>query len=154
MGSTKLRLCAVAIATTVAVAGGVPASQAVVADPVAAVPAAAKRPVPQGTTYWRVGSRLFTLERDGELYWYVSGGTNYYCEAGSITGYRTDFGWAERVLGRAENGNSTGRMWLSAGRLQYRNAALNNYSAKPAPKSKANRKKGAKAMADCIDRFG
>lgn len=153
MGAVKVGLAGLTAATMIGLAGSLPA-QAAPADTVSAATTATKRPVPQGTTYWRVGSRLYTLERNGELYWYVSGGTNYYCEAGSITGYKTVFGWAERVLGRAENGNSKGRMWLSGGRLQYRNAAMNNYSTKPAAASKANRKKGAKAMEDCMDRFG
>lgn len=154
MGTLKQSalVLATALITSIAVA---PGAQAAPQDgPAAIAPAAAKRAVPQGVSYWRVGSRLYTLERDGELYWYVSGGKNYYCEAGSIAGFKTVFGWAERVLGRAESGNSTGRMWLAGGRLQYRNAAMNNYSAKPAAASKANRKKGTKAMDDCGEKFG
>lgn len=152
VGITKCSL-AVAAASLMALAVVGPPAHAAPTMPETAVPAAAKHPVPDGTTYWRVGSRLFTLERNGEVYWYVSGGTDFSCEAGSFEGYRTSFGWVERVAGRIESGNSTGRMWLSGGRLQYRNAAMNNYSAKPAPASKANRKKGAKAMSDCMERF-
>jgi hypothetical protein len=139
-------ICAVLVA-------GIPGSPVAAGVPQMSVAAAAKQPVPQGTTYWHEGSAIRALKRSGNKYWYSKSVSGYECEKGTIAGFKTRFRWAEMVIGRAETGSATGRMWVSGGRLHYENSALNRYTLVPARATSKTKQAGSRALAFCAGKL-